>query len=191
MPLVIVRNWWSLAIRGLFAILLGAITFVWPGITVGALVLLFGAYALVDGVMSLVGAIRASASHERWGALLLEGFAGLVAAAVTLFWPAITLFVLVAVIGAWSIATGIFEIVAAVRLRKSIAGEWLLALGGLASVIFGVLVLFMPIAGALVLALWLGAYAFIFGVLLIALGFRLRSHSIHFGSAPVMGAPIR
>ena len=191
MPLVLVRNWWSLAIRGLFAILLGAIAFVWPGITVGALVLLFGAYALIDGVMSLVGAIRASASHERWGALLFEGIAGLVAGGVTLFWPAITLLVLVAVIGAWSITTGIFEIAAAVRLRKSIAGEWLLALGGLASVIFGVLVLLMPIAGVLVLALWLGAYAFVFGVLLIALGFRLRSQSMHFGSTPAMGAPIR
>jgi uncharacterized membrane protein HdeD (DUF308 family) len=191
MPLVIVRNWWSLAIRGLFAILLGAITFVWPGITIGALVLLFGAYALIDGVMSLVGAIRASASHERWGALLFEGLAGLVAGGVTLFWPAITLFVLVVVIGAWSITTGLFEIAAAVRLRKFIAGEWLLALGGLASVIFGLLVLLMPIVGALVLALWLGAYAFVFGVLLIALGFRLRSHSMHFGNTPAMGAPIR
>jgi uncharacterized membrane protein HdeD (DUF308 family) len=116
MPLVIVRNWWSLAIRGLFAILLGAITFVWPGITIGALVVLFGAYALIDGVMSLVGAVRASASHERWGALLFEGLAGLVAGGVTLFWPAMTLLVLVAVIGAWSITTGVFEIVAAVRL---------------------------------------------------------------------------
>jgi uncharacterized membrane protein HdeD (DUF308 family) len=191
MPLVLVRNWLSLAIRGLFAILLGAITFVWPGMTVGALVLLFGGYALVDGVTSLVGAIRASASCERWGALLFEGLAGLVAGGITLFWPAIALFVLVAVIGAWSITTGIFEIVAAVRLRKFIAGEWLLALGGLASVIFGVLVLLMPIAGAFVLALWLGAYASVFGVLLIALGFRLRSHSMHFGDTPAMGAPIR
>jgi uncharacterized membrane protein HdeD (DUF308 family) len=191
MSLVIVRNWWSLAIRGLFAILLGAITFVWPGITLGALVLLFGAYALIDGVMSLVGAIRASASHERWGALLFEGVAGLVAGAVTLLWPAITLVVLIAVIGAWAIVTGVFEIFAAWRLRKHVAGEWLLALSGVASFIFGVLLLLMPLAGALVLALWLGAYSLVFGVLLIALSFRLRSRSLHFQGSPAMGTQTR
>jgi uncharacterized membrane protein HdeD (DUF308 family) len=187
MSLVIVRNWWALVLRGLLSILLGVVTFIWPAITLGALVLLFGAYAIIDGVLSLVGAIRASASHERWGALLLEGLAGLVAGCITLFWPAITLIALVAVIGAWAIVTGVFEITAAWRLRKHISGEWLLALSGVASVIFGVLVLMMPLAGAFVLALWLGAYALAFGALMIALGIRLRSRSPQFDGSPAMG----
>jgi uncharacterized membrane protein HdeD (DUF308 family) len=187
LSLVIVRNWWSLAICGLIAVLLGIITFVWPASGSG---LLFGVYALIDGVVSIIGAVRASAAHERWGALLLEGVAGLVAGCATLFWPAITVIALTAVIAVWAIITRIFEISAAWRLRKHISGEWLLASGGAAPVIFGVFVLMIaPLAGALVLALWLGAYALVFGVLMIALGFRLRSRVLHFGDAAVMGSP--
>lgn len=178
---LIVRNWWSLVIRGIFAILFGALTFVWPGITLEVLVVFFGAYALIDGVLSLVGAVKASSSHERWGALLFEGIAGLFAGLATLFWPAITLLTLTVMIGAWAIVTGVFELIAAWRLRKHIAGEWMLALTGVASVIFGLLMWTAPLAGALVVALWVGAYALVFGVLMVALGFRLRSHALPVG----------
>jgi uncharacterized membrane protein HdeD (DUF308 family) len=146
-----------------------------PNITLTALVLLFGAYALVDGVVCITGAVRAIEKHERWGSLLFGGFTGVAAAVVTVFWPAMTAVALVFVIGAWAVVTGIFQIVAAVRLRKYIAGEWLLILGGIASVLFGVLITIAPLAGALVIALWVGAYTLVFGVLLIALAFRLRS----------------
>jgi uncharacterized membrane protein HdeD (DUF308 family) len=165
MRIILATNWWSLVIRGIVAILLGIVTFAWPGITLTALVFLFGAYALLDGVVSLVGVVRAAQAHERWGALLIEGFAGIAAAIVTVLWPPLTALALVYVIGAWAVVTGIFEMVAAVRLRKYIAGEWLLALTGIASLLFGILIMIAPIAGALVIALWVGAYAMVFGVL--------------------------
>jgi uncharacterized membrane protein HdeD (DUF308 family) len=174
MTILLANSWWSLMIRGLVAVLVGLVTFAWPGITLSALVLLFGAYALIDGIVGITGALRASKAHERWGALLIEGIAGILAAIVTVVWPAITALTLVYVIAAWAVITGVFEIVAAVQLRKYITGEWLLGLSGVASVVFGILLMAVPLAGALVIALWVGVYAFIFGVLLIGLGFRLR-----------------
>src|SRR5258708_32496295 len=122
MTIVLANNWWTLAIRGLVAIMLGVVAFAWPGITLGALVLLFGAYALIDGIASIVGAVRASRAHERWGVLLLEGFAGILTSAVTVVWPGITALALVYLIAAWALVTGVFEIIAAVRLRQYIAG---------------------------------------------------------------------
>lgn len=175
MGIVLARNWWSLVIRGLVAIIVGIVTFVWPGITLGALVLLFGAYSLLDGIFSLVGAYRASRAHERWGALVFEGLFGIAASAVTVLWPAITALALVYIIAAWALVTGSLEIAAAVKLRKVISGEWLLGLGGVASIVFGILAVILPLAGALAIALGVGIYALVFGVILIGLGFRLRS----------------
>jgi uncharacterized membrane protein HdeD (DUF308 family) len=165
-------------------------TFAWPGITLASLVLLFGAYALVDGVFSIVGAVRAAQAHERWGVLVIEGLVGIIAAAITVAWPAITALALVFVIGSWAVVTGGFEIAAAIRLRKHISGEWLLGLSGIASVIFGFLLMIAPLAGALVIALWFGAYAFVFGILMLVLGFKLRSlRNSPFAGQPVMPAP--
>jgi uncharacterized membrane protein HdeD (DUF308 family) len=175
MTFALARNWWSLVIRGILGIVVGVMTFLWPGITLLALVFLFAGYALVDGVMSLAGAVHAAQAHERWAALLIEGLLGIAAAVVTIVWPAITALSLVFVIAAWAILTGVAEVVAAVRLRKYVSGEWLLALAGIASVIFGVLVAAVPLAGALVIAIWFGAYALVFGVMLLVLGFRLRT----------------
>lgn len=173
--LVIAQNWWSLVIRGVAAILLGIITILAPEITFQALVLLFGAYALIDGVTGFVGAWRAARARDRWGALLLQGIAGIMAAAVTILWPGITALALVLLIAAWAIVTGVLQIIAAIRLRRYITGEWLLGLGGLLSVAFGVVVTIAPAAGALVIAIWVGAYALVFGALLVGLGFKLRS----------------
>jgi uncharacterized membrane protein HdeD (DUF308 family) len=178
MTIVLAKNWWALVIRGIAGIVFGVIAFVWPGITLAALVLLFGAYALIDGVVSLLGAVRAVKSHERWGSLTLEGVVGIGAAAIAMLWPEITALSLVFVIAAWAILTGLFEIVAAVRLRKIIDGEWLLGLSGVASVAFGILISIAPLAGALVIAIWVGAYALVFGILLLALGLRLRNWGI-------------
>jgi uncharacterized membrane protein HdeD (DUF308 family) len=189
MNIALARNWWSLVIRGIAAILLGVVTFAWPGITLAALVLLYGAYALVDGVMAIIGAVRAVQSHERWGALLIEGIAGIAAAAITMLWPGITALALVFVIAAWAIVTGVVELVAAVRLRKYVTGEWLLALGGIASIAFGVLIIMAPLAGALVIALWVGAYTLVFGVLMVALGFRLRSWGKDPHAGPSVAVP--
>ncbi len=174
MRVILAKNWWSLVIRGVAGVLLGVITFAWPGITLGALVLLFGAFVLIDGIAGITGAIRASRRDERWGSLLITGVAGIVAGILTFLWPGITALALVFVIAAWAIIAGAFEIAAAVRLRRYIEHEWLLVITGVLSVAFGVLIAMAPLAGALVLAIWVGAYAFVYGILLIALGFRLR-----------------
>jgi uncharacterized membrane protein HdeD (DUF308 family) len=179
MRVILANNWWSLVIRGVAAILLGILAFAAPGITLTALVFLFAAYALVNGVMSLAGALRAAGAQQRWGSLLLEGIVGILAAVVTVVWPAITVLSFVYVVSAWAVITGAMEIAAAIRLRKHIHGEWLLVLAGVISVLFGGLLAVMPIAGAVVLALWVGVYAIVFGVTLVALGFRLRSWLHH------------
>jgi uncharacterized membrane protein HdeD (DUF308 family) len=175
MRLILAANWWSLVIRGLAGILMGVITFAWPGITLAALVLLFGAYSLIDGVFSVVGAVKAARAHERWGTLVLSGVMGIAAAVITVVRPALTALALIYLIAAWAVVTGILEIVAAVKLRRYIDKEWLLALAGICSVVFGALVMITPLAGALVIALWIGAYALVSGVILVALGFKLRS----------------
>ncbi len=175
MTTTLARNWWALALRGLLAVLFGLGALIWPGITLFVLVLLFGAYALVDGIFSLVAAVRGGQSNERWWMLVLEGIAGIGAGLITFFWPGISALALLYLIAAWAVITGILEIAAAIRLRKEIEGEWLLALGGVASVIFGVLLFIWPGSGALAVTWMIGIYALIFGVMLITLGFRLRS----------------
>ena len=168
------RNWWAIALRGVAAIIFGILAFVLPGITLAALVLLFGAYALVDGVFSLVAAIRGRGGDAPWWALAIEGVAGVAAGLITFFLPGLTALILLYVIAAWALVTGVLEIVAAVRLRKTITNEWWLAGSGVLSVAFGVFLALFPGAGALALVLWVGAYAIVFGALLVALAFRLR-----------------
>ena len=183
------RNWWSLVIRGLAGIAFGVITFLNPRITLAALVLLFAAYALIWGVMSIVAGVRAAEHGERWAALTIEGVLGVLAGAIAVFWPGITILALIFLIGIWAVVSGAFELAAAIRLRKVISGEWLLALGGVASIIFGVLVVSVPVAGALVIALWVGAYAFILGIFQIVLGMRLRGMRGNLWSGPAVPAP--
>src|ERR1700728_993388 len=190
MRIALVTNWWSLVIRGVAAILFGIFTFVWPRITLTALVFLFAGYVLVDGVVSITGVVKAVHAHDRWGVLLLEGMAGIVAAAVTVLWPAITALALVYVIAAWATVTGVFEVAAAVRLRKHISGEVLLVLGGIASLLFGILLMIAPLAGALVIALWVGAYMLVSGALLVALGFRLRGWGKAIATGPSVTVPV-
>ena len=173
---VLARNWWALALRGLFAVLFGLLAFAWPGLTLAALVILFGAYALVDGVFALLAAVRAAEAHERWWLFVLEGLAGIAASLITFMWPGITALVLLYLIAWWAVITGIFEIAAAIRLRKEISGEWVLVLSGAVSVIFGLVLLFRPGVGALAVIWLIGAYALVFGALLSMLAFRLRGH---------------
>jgi uncharacterized membrane protein HdeD (DUF308 family) len=171
----LVRNWWAVALRGLFAVLFGLAALLWPGMTLAVLVILFGAYAFVDGVFAVIAAVRAAQAGQRWGAFVLEGVAGILLGAAALFWPAITALTLVVLIGAWAVVTGILEIAAAIRLRRELTNEWLLALAGALSVVFGVALLVQPGAGALALVWLIGAYALVFGVLLLGLAFRLRT----------------
>lgn len=169
------KNWWAIALRGVLAMLFALLTFAVPGVTLTVLVLLFGAYAVVEGILNIIGAVRGGGG--RWWALVLEGVVSIVAGVVALVVPGLTALALVYVIAAWAILTGVLEIAAAIVLRRVVTGEWWLALGGALSVIFGGFILVFPGAGALALVLWIGAYAFVFGVLLVALAFRLRRHS--------------
>jgi uncharacterized membrane protein HdeD (DUF308 family) len=167
------QNWWALALRGLVAVLFGLLTFFMPGITLVTLVLLFGAYALVDGIFNAIAFFRVPAHH--W-AFLVEGAVGIIAGVLTFTWPAITALVLLYLIAYWAIFTGILEIVAGIRLRKAIANEWLLVAMGILSLLFGIMILFAPAAGALAIVLWIGAYALVFGIFLLVLAFRLKGH---------------
>jgi uncharacterized membrane protein HdeD (DUF308 family) len=173
----LVRNWWMMLLRGIAGILFGLIAFFRPGIALGALVLLFGLYAIADGVLAIITAFqrRGGVLGDRWWVLLLEGLVGICAGVITLFYPGITAIVLLYLIAFWALVTGIFELVAAFRLRKVITNEWMLVLGGVVSILFGILLIARPGVGLLTLVFWIGAYALIFGALLIALSLRLRS----------------
>jgi uncharacterized membrane protein HdeD (DUF308 family) len=177
------KMWWAIVIRGLCALVFGILCFVWPIATIGALVFLFAAYALIDGVFAIVSAFTSHEGSMRWF-LLLEGVFGIAAGILTFAWPGITAFVLLYFIAGWAIITGILEIIAAIRLREVITGEWLLILSGIASVIFGVLLFLYPGAGALAVITIIGAYAVVFGILLLVLGFRLRGHAQKISASP-------
>jgi uncharacterized membrane protein HdeD (DUF308 family) len=175
MAAILIGNWWALALRGLLAILFGLVALVWPGLTLVALVLLFGAYALVDGLFAFAAGLWAARAEQRWWPFLLVGILGTLTGVVAVAQPAAVAFAFVFLIGAWAILTGALEIAAAVSLRKELSNEWLLGLGGLASVVFGVLVTASPAAGALTLVLLFGIYAILYGAMLLGLGFRLRA----------------
>lgn len=169
------RNWWVFLVRGVFAIVFGILALVLPGTTVFALVILFAAYMGVDGVMAIILAIRRAQQRREWWPLVLEGLAGLAIAVITVIWPDVTALALVYLIAAWALITGVMEILAAIRLRKVIRGEFFLGIAGVASIAFGTIAVLFPGEGALALVWLIGAYAILFGVLLIALGIRLQS----------------
>ena len=169
------RNWWMFALRGVVAIIFGVVAFAQPKQALQALVLVFGAYALVDGIFAIFAGIAAREYFERWWAMLLEGMAGVVIGLLTFFWPGVTALVLVYFIASWALITGIFEIVAAIQLRRVITDEWMLILGGLFSIIFSVLLFVFPGVGALSMIWMIGIYAVVFGISEIILAFRLRS----------------
>ena len=162
------------ALRGLVAVIFGILAFTRPEQALQALVLFFGAYALVDGTLAVFAGIASHRYFERWWAVLLEGVAGVVIGLLTFFWPNLTALVLVYFIAAWALITGIFEIVAAIQLRRVITGEWMLILGGLLSILFGVLLFVFPVAGAVSVIWVIGIYAVVFGISEIILAFRLR-----------------
>ena len=167
------QNWWAFVVRGVVGIIFGVLTFVWPGLTLAALIILFGAYALVEGIFNVISAIRGVGAKPRW-LLAIEGVVSIAAGVVTFAWPGLTALVLAYVIAGWAIVTGALEIAAAIRLRERIQGEWALVVGGILSILFGLLMAAAPAAGALALVLWIGAYAVVFGALLVAVGLRLR-----------------
>jgi uncharacterized membrane protein HdeD (DUF308 family) len=168
-------HWWALALRGAIAILFGLAALLRPGIALEALILLFGAYALVDGVFAIVGIFGGTrGGTPRW-LLLIEGVAGILAGLIAFVMPQLTAILLLYLIAAWAVVTGIFEIATAIRLRKEIRGEWAVIAGGILSVLFGVLLAVIgPVAGLFSLIWLIGIYAVAFGIVLLIAGFRVR-----------------
>src|SRR5947207_4963016 len=146
---VLAHNWWALGLRGLAAVIFGLLAYFWPGLVLPVLVIIFGAYALVDGVFAVIAAVSGSRGRGMRWLVLLEGIAGIAIGIISIIWPGITALALLYFIAAWAIITGIFEIMAAVELRREITNEWFLILSGALSVVFGVLLLLFPGEGAL------------------------------------------
>ena len=168
------RTWWMLLLRGLAAIAFGVLTWVVPGASLAALVLLFGAYVMADGVLGVWSAVAGRKEHEHWWVMLIAGLLGIAVGLLTFLAPGVTALVLLFYIAIWAIASGVLQIVIAIRLRKEIRGEWMLILGGFASVVFGVLLVAQPGAGALAVLWLIAAYAVFFGVLLVMLSLKVR-----------------
>jgi uncharacterized membrane protein HdeD (DUF308 family) len=171
---VLADSWWAVGLRGLLGILFGLICLLTPGIAVGVFVILFSAYMLVDGVFAIISGIKAARNGERWGLLILEGIVDVAAGVIAFLWPLITLVALTWLIAIWAIVSGALMLGAAFTLNID-HGRWWLALGGIASVIFGILLVIEPLVGAVVLTMWIGAYALVFGVVLLILAFQLHS----------------
>jgi uncharacterized membrane protein HdeD (DUF308 family) len=191
----IARNWWLLLIRGIFAVLFGLVAFIWPAITLYALVVLYGAYALMDGIAAVIFGIGARVDKSAdapaprgWWGMVLVGVLGIAAGILTFLWPGITAVALLIVIAVTAIVRGAAEIAAAIRLRKYIEHEWLLGLAGALSIVFGVVLIARPQIGALAVIWTIGAWAMVFGIMAIVLSLRLRAAKMRLeggGTRPV------
>jgi uncharacterized membrane protein HdeD (DUF308 family) len=171
---LLAQNWWAVALRGAFGVLFGLIALLVPGATILSLVLFFSAYMLVDGVFGIVAAVRAARAGERWGLLVLEGILDIAVGVIAFLIPGLTVIAFVLLLAAWSLVSGGLMLGASFRLSKE-HGRWWLALGGIVSIVFGVLLVMAPVIGAVVLTWWLGAYALMFGIALLVLAFKLRA----------------
>ena len=171
---ILARNWWAFVIRGIAAVLFGLVALAVPGATMLSLVLLFAAYAVVDGVFAIAGAITAAKKQERWGLLVLEGVVDLLAAATAMAWPGLTVVLFVMLVAVWALLTGGLLLMAAFKVDADHGRVWMI-LGAVLSILYGVLLIAAPIAGALVMTWWIGAYALLFGIAMLIAAFRLRA----------------
>ena len=171
---LVARDWWVFAIRGIAALLFGILAFIWPETTLTVLVFLFGAYVLVDGVALLIALVRGDAAARRhaW-AVAIIGVLGIVVGVVTFAWPGLTALSLLYLVAVWAIATGVFQVIAAIALRRELEGEFWMALGGVASIVFGVLLIAFPGAGLITLVWLVGLWSVVFGVSSLGLAYRL------------------
>jgi uncharacterized membrane protein HdeD (DUF308 family) len=174
---LLASNWWAAAIRGVIAILIGSFAILAPAVTLIALVMIFAAYSLVDGVFAIVLAIRGARKHERWGWLAFNGVVSIIAATIAILFPAATAFAFAILFAAWAIVSGIASLVAGFQLGKS-HGRWWLILGGAISIAFGVWAALVPPLAMLALSYMVGFQAFFVGFTLLALAYRLREHRV-------------
>jgi uncharacterized membrane protein HdeD (DUF308 family) len=180
---ILSRYWWMTLLRGVLWVLFGIVVFTRPGITLAALTLLFGAFVLADGVGNVVTAFGGRQEHENWWVLLLVGLLGICVGLLSLMNPGLTALALLFYIAIWAISTGVLQIVAAIRLRREIEGEFWLILGGLASVAFGLLVVARPGAGALSVLWLIGTYAIVLGIALVLLSLKARGFAARLAGA--------
>jgi uncharacterized membrane protein HdeD (DUF308 family) len=185
MAKILERSWWALAIGGVVSVLFGLLVFRWPGLALVALITLFGAFALINGIFTIIVAIEGAAHHRSWIWPLVGGAVSVLAGLVTFMWPGITALALLYLIAIWAIVTGVSEIVGALQLRRELPHEWLYIAAGVVSVLFGLFMIARPGKGALTLIWLIGAYAVIYGVLRISLGFRMRSLSRQVAALPI------
>jgi uncharacterized membrane protein HdeD (DUF308 family) len=176
MSSMLARNWWVVALRGVLSILFGLAALFFTGPAILSLVILFSAYMLADGIFAIAAGVRAASNRERWGLLILEGIVDIAVGVVAFLWPAITVIAFVLLMAAWSLVSGALSLAASFRLNKD-HGRWWLALGGIASILLGVMLAIAPVVGAIVLTWWIGAYAIVFGITLLALAFKLHQRS--------------
>lgn len=167
----------SVILQGVISLILGILILVWPGLTLGVFLLLFGVFAFVNGFFLLFNAIGRASNGQSWVLRFLMGLFSIFVGIAVFVWPGMTATILMYIIGAWALATGIVEIVTAIEFRRELTGEWLLAAAGIISVLFGFLLFFNPAAGALALAILIGIYFVIVGILLLILGFMLPSRT--------------
>jgi uncharacterized membrane protein HdeD (DUF308 family) len=178
------QNRWLLGLRGILAIVFGVLAFIWPGSTALVLVFLFAAYAILDGLLTLVVSVRNREANDRWWVLLLEGIVDIAAGVIAFLFPGLAAIVLVFMIAIWAIITGLLELVTAIRLRREITNEWALGLAGFVSILLGVIMIISPGAGLIGLVWAIAGYAIIFGILMIILAVRAGQLAIR-GSGPV------
>jgi uncharacterized membrane protein HdeD (DUF308 family) len=174
LALTLSLNWWVLLLRGVAAILFGVLALAMPGISLTSLVLLFGAYCLADGLMAAWTAIWHRRQRENGWLLLIGGMLGIAVGLVTIFQPVVTTLALLFYIAIWAVATGVVQLLTAIRLRQEIRNEWALVLAGIASLALGVLLMARPGPGALALLWLIASYAVVFGLLLVALALQVR-----------------
>lgn len=167
-------NWWLLLLRGIAAIMFGAMALAWPGLTVYVLLIVFGAYAVFDGIMAIVVAFQRKSEDDNWWVWLAEGALSIIIGLMALFWPAATALAFVIWMAAWAVVSGLLRVIAAIRLRKEIAGEWALGLSGALLIVWGILMAMIPAAGLLSIAWLIGLFALLIGVVMIVLALRLR-----------------
>lgn len=172
--MLLAKNWWAFLLRGILALIFGIAAVFFPESAFLTLVLLFGAFAFVDGVFAIISAFSSNAKSENWWWIIIEGILGITVGALTVFQPASMATALLFIIAAWAIVGGVFEIVTAIRIRKHITGEFWMALSGLISIVFGFLVAANPLSGAFAIGLIIGVYAIIFGIMFILFSFKLR-----------------
>jgi uncharacterized membrane protein HdeD (DUF308 family) len=173
------RNWWLVGLRGLLAIVFGVMAFVWPGITLQALVFLFGFYAIFDGVLTIGYATTVGSLGGRWGWMLFEGILGVIAGIIAFVWPDTTALALLFIIAAYAFAIGCMEIAAAVQFNREINQAWLLGLTGVMSIVFSVLLVVWPGSGLLSLVWLIGLYSILYGITLLVLGYHLNQLKGH------------